>query len=304
MLGEAASTVTWKTSCSVMFGVMVITTPVIGQRPNVSGAATSCERLVISDVEIIREEPTLIAESAPRWSRGMLRALLRHTLTKDVAIEPFLLVEPGAQCSDFRLAESARVLRAQPYLAEASVTAVPDSAGGVRVRVETVDEIPLIIGGGVRNGKLSALTYGNANVRGAGIYAAAGWREGFAYRDGGLLRFQHHHLLGRPIRLGAELERAPLGRNLSIDASRPFYTRFQHLGWYAGVRDASGYASFQRPDAGKLSLQVERTRGDMGAVFRFGGTEALIDEASRLIVGYLTGMGEATECIGHESTAS
>lgn len=237
---------------------------------------TSCDDRVISAVEIVREEPALIGRSAPRWSRPVLRALLRHTLTKPVAIEPFLQFEPGTECSEFRLEESARVLRAQPYLARATVTSVPDSAGGVRVRVETVDEIPLVIGGGIRDGRLSALTYGNANVRGTGAYAAAAWREGFAYRDGASLRFRQYHLLGRPIQLGATLERAPLGRNISIDASRPFYTRFQHIGWHAGLSDASGYTPFQRPDAGRLSLRFDRMRGDAGAVFRFGGQSALL----------------------------
>ena len=255
--------------------IVVLATSLPAQPPTRARAADACEGRTISAIEIVREEPTLISESAPRWARPVLRTLLRHTLTKDIAIEPFLLVEKGQECSVFRLEESARVLRAQPYLATATVTSADDSVGGVRVRVETVDEIPLVIGGGIRDGKLSALTYGNANVRGAGMFAAAGWREGFAYRDGASLRFQNYHLLGRPIRLGATLERAPLGRDVSIDASRPFYTRFQHLGWYAGFRDASGYSTFRRPDADKLSLEVERTRGDAGAMFRFGGGSAL-----------------------------
>ena len=256
--------------------VCTSTTRVLAQPPSASPVAVVCEDRIISDVEIVRQEPTIIGETAPRWTRGVLRTLLRHTLTRDVAIEPFLLVEPGATCSEFRLAESARVLRAQPYLAKATVTSVADSAGGVRVRVETVDEIPLVIGGGIRDGRLSGLTYGSANVRGTGMYAAVAWREGFAYRDGATLRFQQHHLLGRPIRLGATVERAPLGRDVSIDASRPFYTRFQHLGWYAGLRDAAGYTAFQRPDAGKIALHFDRMRGDAGAVFRFGGESALL----------------------------
>ena len=251
--------------------VWAITTPVTAQQP-----PAPCDGQVVSAVEIVREEPTLIGESAPRWTRPILRFVLRHTLTKDVAIEPFLLVEPGGPCSEFRLAESARVLRVQPYLADATVTSAPDPRGGVRVRVETVDEIPLIIGGGIRDGKLSALTYGNANIRGEGILAAAAWREGFAYRDGASLRFQHHHILGRPIRLAAHLERASLGRDVSIDVSRPFYTSFQHLGWHAGVRDASGYTSFLRPGADALALRSNRMRGDVGAVFRLGRGSALV----------------------------
>src|SRR5688500_12875754 len=108
-------------------------TRVLAQPPSASPVAVVCEDRIISDVEIVRQEPTIIGETAPRWTRGVLRTLLRHTLTRDVAIEPFLLVEPGGPCSEFRLAESARVLRAQPYLAKATVTSVADSAGRVRV---------------------------------------------------------------------------------------------------------------------------------------------------------------------------
>jgi hypothetical protein len=255
--------------------VCAVPAPLPAQRRPALPPAPVCDGKTISDVEIVREEPALIGSSAPRWTRPMLRTILRHTLTRDVAIEPFLLVEPGMTCSEFRLAESARVLRAQPYLARATVTSAPDAAGGVRVRVETVDEIPLVIGGGIRDGRLSALKYGNANVRGTGMYAAAAWREGFAYRDGMALRFQQHHVLGHPVRVGANVERTPLGRDLSFDASRPFYTRFQHVGWYAGVRDAAGYAPFQRPDAARLSLEYDRIRSDAGAIFRFGGGSAL-----------------------------
>ena len=237
---------------------------------------TSCDGLVISGIDVVREEPRLIGKSAPGFTRPVLRVILGHALTKERAITPFLVVDSGARCSDFRLAESARVLRAQPYLAGATVTSVPDGSGGVRVRVETVDEIPLVIGAGLRDGHLSQLQYGSANLRGDGIFAAASWRDGFAYRDGIGLRVRQYHLLGRPIRVGANLERAPNGRDVSVDASRPFYTQFQHTGWHLGARDASRYTSFIRPDADRLSLLAERTRMDAGAVFRLGGRSALM----------------------------
>ena len=258
-------------------------TPLAAQQPSSSGntsrssaAGQSCNGKVISGIDIVREEPRLIGRSAPGWSRPILRTLLRHTLTKESAVEPFLLVDAGDECSDFRLAESARVLRAQPYLADATVTHEPDADGGVRVQVETMDEIPLVIGAGIRDGSISKLEYGSSNVRGEGIHAAASWRDGFAYRDGFALRFRHHHLIGKPIRLGANLERAPHGSDLSLDMSRPFHTRFQRTGWHVGARDVSGYTAFIRPDAGRISLRFERTRGDAGAVFRLGGTSALL----------------------------
>ena len=262
---------------SPALGVWAIAAPLRAQQNARPGTVEGgCDGLVVSGVDIVREEPALIGRSAPRWTRPILRFVLRHTLTKEVGIRPFLLVEPGGPCSEFRLAESARVLRAQPYLAAAAVTSAPDSSGGVRVRVETVDEIPLVIGASIDDGRLSALTYGSTNVRGEGVYAAAAWRDGFAFRDGGALRVRHYHLLGYPVRLGANLERTPLGRDVSLDVSRPFYTVFQHVGWHAGARDESGYTAIRRPDAGDISLRVHRTRGDAGAVVRFGGGSALM----------------------------
>jgi Omp85 superfamily domain len=236
----------------------------------------ACDGRVVSGIDVVREEPRLIGKSAPGFTRPVLRIILGSALTKESAILPFLQVKPGGECSEFRLAESARVLRAQPYLAGATVTSTPDASGGVRVRVATVDEIPLVIGAGLRDGHLSQLEYGNANVRGEGAFAAASWREGFAYRDGLGLRLQKYHLLGKPIRVAADLQRAPTGSDVSLEATRPFYTQFQHTGWYVGARDASGYTGFLRPDAARLSLPTDRTRADAGAVFRFGGRSALL----------------------------
>ena len=268
---------------STAMAIWGLAAPLGAQQPRSSGGpalppavARSCDGQVISGIDIVREEPKLIGRSAPGWSRPILRTLLRHTLTRETAVEPFLVIEPGDECSDFRLAESARVLRAQPYLADATVTQVPDAGGGVRVRVETIDEIPLIVGLGIRDGSVSKLEYGSSNVRGQGLHAAVSWKDGFAYRDGFGLRLRQHHVLGQPIRIGANLERAPHGSDVSLDMSRPFYTRFQHIGWHAGARDASGYTTFIRPDARRLSLRVERTRGDAGAIFRLGGTSALV----------------------------
>src|SRR5688572_27487188 len=68
--------------------------------------APACDGKVVSGIDIVREEPRLIGRSAPRFTRPLLRFILRHTLTKESAVQPFLLVEPGDECSEFRLAES------------------------------------------------------------------------------------------------------------------------------------------------------------------------------------------------------
>src|SRR6185503_11516757 len=95
--------------------------------------------------------------------------LIQHTLlqsatTRERTVKAFLLARVGQRCSERRLAELARVVRAQPYLSSVAVRAVDDSAGGVRLLVETVDELPIIIGGGYKDGGLSNLTYGNENI--------------------------------------------------------------------------------------------------------------------------------------------
>ncbi|HVE78789.1 MAG TPA: hypothetical protein VNA89_08005 [Gemmatimonadaceae bacterium] len=235
----------------------------------------SCEGAVVAEVEI-RRQPPRISRSAPRWSRPLLRVLFQQATTEPSAIRPFFLFEERGRCEPFRLEESERVLRAQPYLADAVVRAVPaapgDSVrpGAVRVEVETVDEIPLVIGARLRGGELAGLKYGSANAFGKGIYAAGEWRRGFAYRDGFAARVVHYHVLGRPIRLSGEADRAPLGHDYSAALERPFYTAFQHVGWHAGARNVSEFVSFLRPEGPRLSLPYARTRADAGGVIRLG----------------------------------
>jgi hypothetical protein len=238
-----------------------------------TAARARCDGATVSEIVIRAEEPRLIGRSAPKWSRPLLRRILQHATTEPSAVRPFLLVTEGGPCTTFRLEESARLLRAQPYIATATVRAEPVAPGDttrVRVEVETVDEIPLVIGLRMRGGNLSSLDYGSANAFGKGVFAEGGWRQGFAYRDGVAARFAHYHVLGRPIRLTSAAERTPLGHDYSLALERPFYTAFQRAGWYAGARTAQAYVSFMRPRGSPLSLPYSRTRADAGGVLRLG----------------------------------
>ena len=55
-------------------------------------------------------------------------------------VRRFLLLEPGDACAELRRAESERILRAQPFIAEARVFVVANGEGGVDVEVKTSDE--------------------------------------------------------------------------------------------------------------------------------------------------------------------
>ena len=231
----------------------------------------SCDGKTISEILVIRQPPTMLSKVRPAWARPIAAVAVQHRNTKADAITPFLQVQQGEECSDFRLAESARVLRAQPYLADAEVHAFPDDSGGVLVEVTTVDEVPLVLDVGVSHGQLSRLTYGNSNIMGDGMYAVAEWREGFAYRNGYGARFTNYHAFGGANAASVTVERFPLTSNYAFTLAHPFYTQFQRMGWYGGVRKTSDYVSFLRPADPTLSLGLERTQWDLGGVFRVGG---------------------------------
>ena len=234
------------------------------------GAAWQCDGLVVSAVHIEQQPPTLIGESAPEWARPFLGVVLQHQTTRASAIRPFLLLRTGKPCSEFDRAESERLLRAQPYLADATVSIVPDTLGGVRAEVTTVDEIPLVIGARVRDGRLAGLKYGNSNASGQGLYGAVEWREGFAYRDGFGVTFINHHAFATRTRFVVALERAPVSTRVSLALQRALQTSAQRVAWHAGLTDGSDYARFVRPGGSTLALAVDRSHMDIGGTFRLG----------------------------------
>ena len=236
----------------------------------VDSALAICDGRRITEIAIASAPPPIIGDEAPDWSRPILRALLQHRTSRPSAVRPFVLANEGDDCDPFRLAESERVLRTQPYIADARIRAVPGDAGGVRVEVETVDEIPLVIGAGFKGGDLSKLKYGSSNLLGRGMYAAAEWKRGFAYRDRVGARFIHHHVLGRRIRLTAALERDLLGHDGELAIERPFYTDFQRTAWRVGARESRDFIAFTRPDQPSLSLPYDRTLAEAGSIFRLG----------------------------------
>ncbi|HEY9428641.1 MAG TPA: hypothetical protein VIR34_15900 [Gemmatimonadaceae bacterium] len=231
----------------------------------------SCDGKMISEILVIRQPPTILSKVKPAWIRPAVAVAIQHRNTKADAITPFLQVRQGEECSDFRLAESARVLRAQPYLADAEVHAFPDDSGGVLVEVTTVDEVPLVLNVGASHGEISRFTYGNSNIMGDGLYAALEWRQGFAYRNGYGARFANYHAFHGPNAATVVLERFPLSSNYAAALAHPFYTQFQRMGWYGGVRRSFDYVSFIRPQDLTLSLGTTRTQWDLGGVFRVGG---------------------------------
>lgn len=231
--------------------------------------AAACEGKVISAISITPRDPSFLA--VPRQLRVVARAVgLHHTTTKADVIGRFLQLEVGARCTERHRAESERILRLQPFLADATVRARPDSVGGVHIEVETIDEIPTVFAMRLNDRRPSAIRVGNGNVGGQGLYLAASAERGFAYRSGAGLTAIARQAFGRPYTLALVAERAPLGSTLSLALGHPFLTDLQRTAWHMGYRDLNRYLSFVRPELDALSLGVRRQFWDVGGVRRIG----------------------------------
>jgi hypothetical protein len=193
-----------------------------------------------------------------------------HVTTRDDVIRNFLLLELGGQCTELRRAESERILRAQPFLAEATVKTVPSPDGGVIVQVRTVDEVSIVVGGAVNNSGVRALRLGNSNLGGTSTYLAGSWREGYGYRDAWGARYGIQQILGRPYTLDIEGEKMSLGDRWLVETSHPFYTDIQRIAWRMRTGSSGEYVQFPQDSGLSRTLPTERRFFDIGGVTRIG----------------------------------
>lgn len=195
-----------------------------------------------------------------------------HSTTRPEVVRRYLALQVGDRCDEFRRRESERILRAQPFIADAQIVAGPDSAGGVILRVFTVDETSLILDAAATAHApvLRSFRLGDQNIGGGGIYAAAGWQTS-PVRDIYRGKFVDYQFLGKPYQLEADGTRNEIGGTWNFEASHPFYTDLQRFSWRATGGEESVVRTFKRgfesPEAGLL---FTRSYGDVGGVFAVG----------------------------------
>ena len=170
-----------------------------------------------------------------------------HTTTRPDLIRRFLLLKPGDNCNELRRSESERILRAQPFIAEAAVRMVKGPNNENILEVRTSDEVALVLGVAATTASppVRFVRLGDANIDGEGIYLAGDWRDGKAFRDGYGGRFVDNQLLGKPYTLTADAHVTPLGSNWNIDAMHPFYTDIQRIAWRARAGANDDYSQFR-----------------------------------------------------------
>jgi hypothetical protein len=239
-----------------------------GMRAQDTGVACAGQRI---DGVIVRSSaPTAAAFRKVPYLTQIVSAV--HVTTDPNIIRRFVLLGEGDRCDELRRAESERILRAQPFIAEANIVAIPDSTGGVTIDVRTTDEVSLVFTGSVSAGSPTVrfLRLGDANLAGEGVYLAGDWRTGGPYRTGYGGRFEDSQLFGQPYTLTAEAHRNPLGADWQTDVAYPYYTDIQRLAWSGRTGETRNYVLFRNDANSSHALYVARKYFDAGGIVRVG----------------------------------
>jgi hypothetical protein len=247
--------------------------PAFAQDTSAAGTGP-CAGLRVTRVEIDAGRPQFRGVLA--WWRKFARALgLHHETTDEDLIRRFVTLEPNRECTEFRRAETERILRAQPYLSDAAVVTEHDG-DGVQVRVSTVDEVPVLAAARVNGRDIRALSLGTMNFLGAGMHVEGRWERHRERRQGFGGKLAHPQMFGRPYAFVADGMRRTLGENLLVSFSHPFYTDLQRFAWHSGYSVLRDYVSLRRSEDFVLLQPVDRWLVNVGGVIRLGPPRRLV----------------------------
>lgn len=236
----------------------------------------SCDGRRITSISVTPERPPF-AGSGGKWRTVAHAVGLHHATTRSEVVRAYSLLNVGNLCSDSLVAESERVLRGLPFLADAAARTLDDGSGGVALDIRTTDEIPVLVAGSLRHGSPSALTLGNQNVGGLGIRVVAGAQRGGAYRAAAHFEFADYAPLNEPIALQIQAARDPLGSHIDAVASHQLLSNAQHGAWFASYRLGDDFPLILRQTGDAETVEIHSDRWSIGGVVRavFGPTVAL-----------------------------
>lgn len=236
-----------------------------------AGSEVRCAGQIISDIQV-QTRPPYYPRHGKWWESpiGILSSI--HTNTKPDIVRRFLIVAPGQACDDRRRSESERLLRAQPFIASASVKAYDDGNGGVIIVAQTTDELTTIIDGrtSATTPYLAGLTLGEGNFLGDAKYVSARWAHG-DFRDYFGANYTDYQFFGHPWRLDLQGLRGDAGiSNWLVGAAHPFLTDEQRFAWRAVGLDHQDLYSFRRSNDTSAMIDFSRKFVDVGGVVRLG----------------------------------
>lgn len=236
-----------------------------------------CDGRVITGIDINPGRPPFTGTAA-KWQAVARSIGLHHATTRPAVIRPYLLFDIGDTCNSARLAESERLLRTLPFLADARAVATPDSSGGTQIDIVTTDEVPVTASGGLRHALPSALGLGNENIGGMGLgISVAGALPTGSYRGAASVLVQQYAAFGEPVvaRFGAV--RDPLGQHIDVGASHLFLSGFQRTAWQASVRFGTDFPVILSPGNVNQTVEVGDQRWSVSGALRssIGSTLAI-----------------------------
>ena len=269
--------VTWKTAstCALLAICAATVQGQVGLAADTAvGRVTAgpvCHGEIIQRIDV-QTYPPFDAGGTKFLSRLVSFATSLHATTREQVIRRFIPMRIGQPCEDFRVREAERILRAQPFLADATVLVVPDGSGGVNLDVVTVDEVSLVLDGTVssKSPVIRAVRLGDANLAGSAISLTGAWQHGPLFRDIYRGRLVDYQLFGRPYQFSLQGSRNEVGGSWDALLDHPFLTDLQRTSWRISAGSSSGFLYFERQHAPAAALSFVREYSDVGGVIAFG----------------------------------
>lgn len=239
-------------------------------------AVTGCAGQPVSDIVVITQPP--FSEKLPsrlEFVRRTVRTL--HANTREELVRRFLLLRVGDACNQIQRAESERILRAQPFFVDARIRVYDDEKGGVRLEVETRDDVsllfsPVIVGA---SPYLRAMQVGDGNVGGEAQRVVLRWRDGLGYRDRVGVEYANYLFGAARNELRVNAQRTEFGYSTEAQVVRPYYTDFQRTAWLASYGAASEPDFFGRQSDSARAVLTSREYGQIGGLVRYGSVGRL-----------------------------
>lgn len=234
-------------------------------------AQQACDGRPIRRVTVVTRSLFTVEDSRiPGFLQRLGNSL--HWQTRESTVRRELLFGPEEPCDPRRLAETQRLLRAQPYLRSATVTAREATGEYVDVRVETFDDWALrgsarIEAGGSR-GPIRRLRLAEENLWGRGLRAQVRYNnEG--RKPGADLTLGTRQLFGQE---DAEIVAGSSGLGPVLEQSvlHAFESEFDRVAWREGTRYRKEPFFMASPLLGLVVQPLVVAGADGGAALRFG----------------------------------
>ena len=140
--------------------------------------AVRLRRTVVTAIEVDPHPPAMVGDEPSAWRRAVKYAVFQSSTTREGTVRSFLRARVGDHCSDRWWARWHGYSARSPTSRRSGCATVPDGADGVRVIVETIDEVPLISAAATAKAGSPTSSTGTRTLRGRGSRPPPAWRDG------------------------------------------------------------------------------------------------------------------------------